>query len=383
MINGGKTTFRCFTIEGGEVAACLAHHGDNLIVGDAVGTLGEGGVDVGIEGAAGGVGVAFDTGDLDETADRVAGHTEVVLKTHLGSVFGSFETTAEAVVGSSGGHRAGYSDFGLASGFCTGDGGEGFGDVTDKTCGGKGVEHADTGGVAGRGDVVKNAREYATAATGGGGDDAAATGILFADGEGIGEDETTRLEVLAVAEGLDIVAGSLTLEVETTGENAFAFETTLNGSFHDLPNFVEIVPYFRAFAGVDIVPIVHAASVAPLHDVGEVVEFVDIGGINGRRTLFGESTTTDGIDGPGVVGLSVEADDLELHAVGMEFGYGVGFPDDLCAVRTEDEEDGLVGKVAFARCGEGAVEGDAEGDGFGVFCEVLFGGSAGAHGVRR
>ena len=317
-----------------------------------MGSFGKGGVDVGIEGTAGGVGVAFDTGDLNESADGVAGHTEVVLKTHLGGVLGGTETSTETVVGGSGGHSAGNADFCLASGFCSGDGGEGLGDVADDTGSGEGVEDADTGGVAGGGDVIEDAGEYTAAATGGGGDDTSATGIFFADGEGVGEDETAGLEVLAVAEGLDVVAGGFALEVETAGEYAFVFETALNGGFHDFPDFVEIVPDLGSFAGIDVVPIVHTAFVAPLHDVGEVVEFVDIGGVDGGCAFFSECAASDGIDGPGIVGLCVEADGLELHAVGMEVGDGIGFPDDLCAVWAEDEEYGFVGKVAFAGCCE-------------------------------
>lgn len=246
-----------------------------------MGAFGEGGVDVGVEGSSGGVGVAFDARNLYESADGVAGHAKVVLKTHLGSVFCGTESATEAVVGGSGGHSAGDSDFCLTSSFCSGDGGEGFGDVADDACRGEGVEDADAGGVAGGGDVVEYAGKYTATATGGGGDDASATGIFFADGEGVGEDESTGLEVLAVAEGFDIVAGCFALEVETAGENAFVFEASLYGGFHDFPDFVEIVPDFGSFAGIDVVPIVHAAFVAPLHDIGEVVEFVNVGGVDG------------------------------------------------------------------------------------------------------
>ena len=35
--------------------------------------VGEGGIDVGVEGAGGGVGVTFDAGDLYQATDRVAG----------------------------------------------------------------------------------------------------------------------------------------------------------------------------------------------------------------------------------------------------------------------------------------------------------------------
>ena len=49
--------------------------------------VGEGGIDVGIEGACGGVGVSFDAGNLNESADGVAGHAEVVFQSHFCCIF--------------------------------------------------------------------------------------------------------------------------------------------------------------------------------------------------------------------------------------------------------------------------------------------------------
>ena len=94
-----------------------------MVEGDAVTTVGEGGEDVGVQGAGGGEGVALDAGDLHQAADGVADHAQVVLQAHLGRVFYLVGTAAEELAGCGGSHGAGDSHLTVATYFGAGDGG--------------------------------------------------------------------------------------------------------------------------------------------------------------------------------------------------------------------------------------------------------------------
>ena len=78
--------------------------------------------------------VALDAGDLDEAADGVAGHAEIVLHGDFGGVLDLVVGSVERGDQSSGGHGAGDADFALAADFGSGDAGVFF------------VEDADGGG---------------------------------------------------------------------------------------------------------------------------------------------------------------------------------------------------------------------------------------------
>ena len=60
-------------------------------------------------------GVALDAGDLDEAADRVAGHAEMVLHADLGGVLDLLVGAAEHRREPAGGHRGGDADLALAA----------------------------------------------------------------------------------------------------------------------------------------------------------------------------------------------------------------------------------------------------------------------------
>ena len=94
----------------------------------------------GVDGFDGAHAVALDAGDLDEAADGVAGHAEVVLHGDLGGVFDLGVGAVECGDEASGGHAAGYADFALAADFGSGDAGVFFVEDAD---GGGGEEVAD------------------------------------------------------------------------------------------------------------------------------------------------------------------------------------------------------------------------------------------------
>ena len=170
----------------------MVHGGDDLVERDFV-AFGF------VHGHAGGVdgfdcahAVAFDAGDLDEAADGVAGHAEVVLH---GDLCGVFDLGVGAVEGgdeASGGHAAGYADFPLAADLGSGDAGVLF------------VEDADGGGGEEVADdafffflrrcfdeaeiVVAEGGNDAGGSVGRSGDDSASCGVLFVDSHGVDGD---------------------------------------------------------------------------------------------------------------------------------------------------------------------------------------------------
>ena len=142
--------------------------------------------------------VALDAGDLDEAADGVAGHAEVVFHGDLGGVLDLFVGAVERGDQAAGGHRAGDADLALAADLGAGDAGVLLVEDAD---GGGGEEVADEAGVglgggelaAGQaGDeaevVLGDGGDDAGGAVGGGGDDAATGGVLLVDGHGVDGD---------------------------------------------------------------------------------------------------------------------------------------------------------------------------------------------------
>ena len=83
----GQPPFGGLFVEARQVVARLAHHVDHAVEADAVFPVGVGGVDVGVQRTCCGVGVTFDAGDLNQTADGVARQSQVVLESHFGGVF--------------------------------------------------------------------------------------------------------------------------------------------------------------------------------------------------------------------------------------------------------------------------------------------------------
>ena len=110
--------------------ARLFHDFHHAVVADAVFTVGVDRIDVRVEGARGGHGVALDAGHLHEAADGVAGEAEVMFEGHLGRIFDLSRGAAEELTGGCGGHGAGHADLPLATHLCAGDRGVLLGDVT-------------------------------------------------------------------------------------------------------------------------------------------------------------------------------------------------------------------------------------------------------------
>lgn len=83
--------------------------------------VGERRVEVGIQSAGGGIGITFDTGNLYQSAYGVAGHAQMMFQSHFRCIFNLGGAASEQLVGGGRSHGASYTDFCLASGFCTGN----------------------------------------------------------------------------------------------------------------------------------------------------------------------------------------------------------------------------------------------------------------------
>ena len=139
----------------------------------------------GVDGFDGSHAVAFDAGDLDEAADGVAGHAEVVLHGDLGSVFDLRVGAVECGDETTGGHAAGYAHFALAADFSSGDARVLF--VEDADCGG-GEEVTDETGFL----LCVGSFDEAHVVVSDGGDDSG--GVLLVDGHGVDRDPVHRGE---------------------------------------------------------------------------------------------------------------------------------------------------------------------------------------------
>jgi len=179
-----------FFVAGLHVHAGAVHGFDDLIEGDFVGAGVVDGEAGGVDGFDGSHAVAFDARDLDEAADGVAGHAEVVLHGDFGGVLDGGGVAVEGSDEASGGHAASYADFSLTTDFGAGDAGVFFVEDAD---GGGGEEVAEQAGllfifgkiVAGVvEEEVGDGGDDACGSVGGSGDDAASGGVLFVDGHG-------------------------------------------------------------------------------------------------------------------------------------------------------------------------------------------------------
>lgn len=80
------------------------------------------GIRIGIHGTGGSIGIALDAGDLHQTANRVAGQSQMVFQSHFGCIFDLCRCASEQLGCGSGRHGTSYAHFSLASYFSTGYG---------------------------------------------------------------------------------------------------------------------------------------------------------------------------------------------------------------------------------------------------------------------
>ena len=231
--------------------------------------------------------------------------------------------------------------------------------------------------------MVEYGRKHAARAASGCRHDESARGILLAHGKGVGIDKPRTLQVSLVAFGFRVVDGSLSLQSERPGQDAFVVDAAFHGFLHHTPYLPQIFPDFLSLALLHILPEGVACFLAPCHDFLHGVERIERSAVVGRCVLFlslRQSAASDAIDRPFVEERAVGLAHSKLHAVGMERQEDGGVPvDGDVSLLFEDAKDGDVGHVPLACGGEGAVERDVEGRGFGVTFEVDDGGCLRPH----
>ena len=235
------------------------------------------------------------------------------------------------------------------------------------------------------GQVVQDARHDAAGAAGRSRDDGAAGSVFLGNGQGIGEYETTGTEVGLVAHGLDMIGRCLACQVQRTGQAPVRIQAAFHRGLHRLPDYLEIVPDFRALVHIDILPQAPAGSVAPLGDLREGVHFVHISGCRHfPARSFGQGAAAHAEHGPFVHDVGFPVDGLEQHAVRVVFEHGFGLPDHPDGRdRLQRVDDGDIGHMTLSCRGQGAIEGNFEAVGVRMLFSKHRGGLERAHGMGR
>lgn len=138
----GKTALGCLLVKRRKVMACLLHDIHHLVKRDPVRAVGEGREHIGVKRTCCRKGIAFDARYLHHAANRVTGHTEVMLQTHLRRILYLCRRTAEQLADSSGSHGARHTDLALAAHLSTAYGGVVLHHIAEKSCCCYGTEDA-------------------------------------------------------------------------------------------------------------------------------------------------------------------------------------------------------------------------------------------------
>ena len=138
----GQPTFAGLLVERRQVMAGLLHSLYHMVEAYAVVSVGERGIEIGSESTGGSKGIALYTRYLYQSADRVAGHAEMMLKSHLCRILYLCRTTSEELACSSTGHGTSYAHLALAAHVCAGDGGVVLDHIADESGCGQGMTYA-------------------------------------------------------------------------------------------------------------------------------------------------------------------------------------------------------------------------------------------------
>ena len=174
-----QTAFTGFTESVVQIDTGFMHSTANHIIANAPGTGEEVAEVAGVHGAHGGYGVTLNTGDLNKTADRITGQTQVVLHGNFGSVFHLIEILLIQFSQSGSGHGTCSADFGLTTGFGTGDGGVTLGERTNDTSGSQNTDDLFVSISLDILCVFQNSGQYAAGTAGRRCNDRAVIGILL------------------------------------------------------------------------------------------------------------------------------------------------------------------------------------------------------------
>ena len=345
----GQAAFAGFAEAVAQVDAGLVHGPADHVVADVTGTGEEVAHVAGVHGPQGGHGIALDAGDLDETADGVAGQTQMVLHGDLCRVLHLIQVLTVELRQGGGGHGAGGADLGLTAALGAGDGGVALGQAADDARGGEAPDDLLVGEAPGDLGIAQHGREDTAGAAGGGGDDQTVVGVLLRHRVGEGGD---HLEFL---QGGEIVLGDLFIEEfrlplhpQAAGQGAGGVQAGLDGVLHDLPDLHQegpdlftLVELHIVGKGVDVTP------VAEITDLGEGVLGVDLRGVQQGLPGDADVAAADGLDAHGAHHIRAH-DGLQVHGVRMHAGPLLPGEDDARAAVAQGVAQHPVGAVANA-----------------------------------
>ena len=83
----GKAALAGLSVDRWKILSCFFHNSYYLVEADSVKTVSIQGIDTGIHCSGRSICISFDTRNLDKSSDRVASETEMMFKSHFGSVF--------------------------------------------------------------------------------------------------------------------------------------------------------------------------------------------------------------------------------------------------------------------------------------------------------
>ncbi len=211
--------------------------------------------------------------------------------------------------------------------------------------------------------MVEHRREHSARSASGRSDDCASRGVLLAHGQGVGVNQSARLQRLLVSHGLHVVCGSLAHQVERSRKPSLVVYTALYGLLHGRPHLTEIVPKLASFAQFHVFPVAAAVAVAPLHYLRHGVHPVHLGRVEHIVTALAlrQRTASDTVDSPRVHRAPLLVESLKPHCVGVKGQRGARHPHYFHRSRAlEHICYGHVGHVAAPRCRQTAVESHLE-----------------------
>lgn len=358
-----QSSLRRFLVKRGKIVAGATHHFHHFVERNAMRSVGQTGIEIGVKRTSSRVSITFNAGNLNESANRVASHSEVVLKTHFRCIFYLRRTSSEELNGSSCTHSTSHTHFALASHFRTGNGGVLLHDISDETGRCESPQNTCFGEMLALPEVVENTWQNTAGTAGGSRHDLAAGGVFLAHGQGIGKDESAAAEIVVVAGYFYVVIGGSSAQIERPWEHAFLVDSPFNRSNHHMPYFGEIIPYFGTFALFHIFPIIATGLIAILENGRHGVKRIDFWG-NEAVAFFRKRSAADAVNSPYAFFAAIRVKGAEAHSVRMERKEYLGFPMDEGA--RKNVEYSHIGHVAFTGSGKTSVERHFIGNGLGI-----------------
>ena len=225
--------------------------------------------------------------------------------------------------------------------------------------------------------VIQHARHNAAGSAGRRGNDDSAAGIFFADGQRIRRQQSRARQVGPLGGRFFIKRIRFAGQTQPAGQNVFMFQTVLNGPLHLIPDAGQILPDFFAFIIKNDCPDRPALLFRPGNDIRK--RFISIDFFSRRFAFFAQSAAAHAVNRPNVRGILIRVKRFKFHGVGVKRQNGIFLPDNLRFVFAQNVQNRLIGKVAFSRGGQTAVQSHAVRTSLRIFFKKTLSGPARRH----